>query len=71
MFIRVQITKSKTLQMLLLLDELSNENEEIMIMGRFSVNLINFNYGKTQSSFLDTIFFYSFLSFITTPNLNH
>lgn len=71
MFIRIQITKSKTLQMLLLLDELSNENEEIMITGHFSVNLINFNYGKTPSSFLDTIFSYYFLSFITTPNLNH
>ena len=36
-----------------LLDKLSNENKDIMIMGDFNINLINYNDGN----FLDTMFF--------------
>ena len=61
MFVSILSTKSKTLQMLLLLDKLSNENKDIMIKGDFNVNLINLNDSKTPSSFLDAIFSCSFL----------
>ena len=37
-----------------LLDKLSNENKDIMIMGDFNINLINYNDGN----FLDTMFFF-------------
>ena len=49
------------------LDKLSKENKDIMIMGDFNVNLINCNGDKNISNFLDTMFFHSFLPFITTP----
>ena len=50
-----------------LLDKLSNENKDIMIMGDFNVNLINCNDDKNISNFLDTMLSHSFLPFITTP----
>ena len=51
-----------------LLDKLSNENKDIMIMGNFIINLINYNDGKNTGNFLDTIFSQSFLPYIiTTP----
>ena len=39
-----------------LLDKLSNENKDIIIVGDFNVNLINCNYDKNISNFLDTAF---------------
>ena len=50
-----------------LLDKLSNENNDIVIMGDFNINLINYNADKHTSNFLDTMFSQSFLPYITTP----
>ena len=48
-----------------LLDKLSNENKDIMIMGDFTINLINYNDDKNTGNFLDTIFSQSFLPYCT------
>ena len=53
--------------MMPLLSRLSNENKDIMIMGDFNVNLINYDDDKNISNFLDTMLSHSFRSFITTP----
>ena len=53
--------------MMPLLDKLSKENKDIMIMDDFNVNLINCNDDKNISNFLDTMLSHSFLPFITTP----
>ena len=53
--------------MMSLLDKLSNENKDIMIMGDFNVNLINCNDDKNINNFLDTMLSLSFLPFITNP----
>ena len=50
-----------------LLDKLSNENKDIMIMGDFNINLINYNDDKNAGNFLDTMFTQSLLPYITTP----
>ena len=50
-----------------LLDKLSNENKDIMIMCDFNINLINYNDDKNTGNFLDTVFSQSFLPYITTP----
>ena len=50
-----------------LLDKLSNENKDIMIMGDFNISLINYNDDKNTGNFLDTMFSQSFLSHVTTP----
>ena len=50
-----------------LLDKLSNENKDVMIMGDYNINLINYNDDKNNGSFLDTMFSQSFLPYITTP----
>ena len=50
-----------------LLDELTNENKDIMIMGDFNINLITYNDDKNTGNFLDTMFSQSFLPYITTP----
>ena len=49
-----------------LLDKLSNENKDIMIMGGFNINLINYNDEKNTGNFLDAMFSQSFLPYITT-----
>ena len=46
--------------MMPLLEKLSNENKDIMIMGDFNVNLINCNDDKNISNFLDTMISHSF-----------
>ena len=50
-----------------LLDKLSHENKDIMVMGDFNINLINYNDDKNTGNFLDTMFSQSFLPYITTP----
>ena len=50
-----------------LLDKLSHENKDIMIMGDFNINLINYNDDKNTGNFLDTMFSHSFLPYVTTP----
>ena len=53
--------------MMPLLDKLSNENKDIMIMHDFNINLINCNDDKNTSNFLDAMLSQSLLPFITTP----
>ena len=50
-----------------LLDKLSNENKDMMIMGDFNINWINYNDNKNTGNSLDTMFSQSFLPYITTP----
>ena len=50
-----------------LLDNLSNENKDIMIMGDFNINILNYNDDKNAGNFLDILFAQSFLPYITTP----
>ena len=57
------LTNSHTMP---LLDKLSNENKDIMIMDDFKVNLINCNDDKNTSHFLATMLSHSFLPFITS-----
>ena len=42
------------------------ENKDIMIMGNFNINLINYNDDKNTGNFLDTMFSQS-LPYIATP----
>ena len=49
-----------------LLEKLSNENKQILIMGDFNINLLNYD-DKNTANFLDTMFSYSYLPFISTP----
>ena len=53
--------------LLSLLDQLSNENKDIMIIGDFNINLINYNDDKNTVTFLNTMFSQSFLPYIKTP----
>ena len=48
------------------LEKLSNENKQILIMGDFNINLLNYD-DKNTANFLDTMFSYSYLPFINTP----
>ena len=43
-----------------LLEKLSNEKKQILIMGDFNINLLNYN-NKNTANFLDTMFYYSYL----------
>ena len=43
------------------------ENKDIMIMGDFNINLINYNDDKNTGNFFDTMFSQSFLPYIVTP----
>ena len=52
-------------QLLPLLEKLSNENKQILIMGDFNINLLNYD-NKNTENFLDTMFSYSYLPFINT-----
>ena len=53
--------------LLSLLDQLCNENKDIMIIGDFNINLINYNDDKNTVTFLNTMFSQSFLPYIKTP----
>ena len=50
-----------------LINKLSNENKDIMIMGDFNISLINYNDDKNTGNFLGTMFSQSFLPYIATP----
>ena len=41
--------------------------KDILILGDFNINLLNYNNDKDTFTFLDTMFPNSFLHFITTP----
>ena len=47
--------------------KLSREKKDILIMGDFNINLLNFNNNKDTTTFLDTMFSNSFSPFITLP----
>ena len=49
-----------------LLKKLSNENKQILVMGDFNINLLNYD-DKNTANFLDTMFSYFYLRFINTP----
>ena len=49
-----------------LLEKLSHENKQILIMGDFSINLFNYD-NKNTVNFRDTMFSYSYLPFINMP----
>ena len=50
-----------------LMDKLSREKKDILIMGDFNINLLNYNNDKDTTTFLDTMFSNSFSPFITLP----
>ena len=45
-----------------LLEKLSNENKQILIMGDFNINLLNYD-NKNTAKFLDAMFSYSYTLF--------
>ena len=47
------------------MDKLSREKKDILIMGDFNFNLLNYNNDKDTTTFLDPMFTGSFSSFIT------
>ena len=47
-----------------LMYKLSREKKDILNIGDFNINLLNYNNGKDTTTFLDTIFSNSFLPFI-------
>ena len=49
-----------------LLEKLSHENKQILIMGDFNINFLNYD-DKNIANFLNTMFSYSYLPFINTP----
>ena len=49
-----------------LLEKSSHENKQILTMGGFNINLLNYD-NKNTANFLDTMFSYSYLPFINTP----
>ena len=49
-----------------LLEKLSYENKQILIMGDFNINLLNYD-DKNTANFLGTMFSYSYLPFVKTP----
>ena len=51
-----------------LMDKLSREMKDILIMGDFNINLLNYNNDKDNTTFCDIIFSNSFSPFITLPN---
>ena len=48
-----------------LLEKLSHKNKQILIMGDFKIDLLNYN-DKYTANFLDTMFSYSYLPLINT-----
>ena len=52
--------------LLSLLEKLSHENKQILIMEDFNVNLLNYD-GKNTPDFLYAMFSWSYLPFINTP----
>ena len=50
-----------------LMDKLSREKKDILIMGGFNINLLNYNNDKDTTTFLDIMSSNSFSPFITLP----
>ena len=49
------------------MDKLSGEKKDILIMGDFNNNLLNYNNDKYTTTVLDTMFSNSFSPYITLP----
>ena len=49
-----------------LLEKLCHENKQFLITGDFNIHLLNY-YDRNTANFLDTMFSYSYLPFISTP----
>ena len=64
----VPITEFTNDYMSLLLEKLSCEKKEIILMGDFNVNLLNYDSDKGATEFLDTMHPSSFYSTINTPS---
>ena len=52
-----------------LMEKLSGEKKDILIMGDFNINLLNYHNDKDTTTFLDTMFSNSFSPFITLPTM--
>ena len=50
-----------------LMDKLSKEKKDILIMGDVNINILNYNNDKDTTTFLDTMSSNSFSPFITLP----
>ena len=50
-----------------LLETLSHKNKQILVMGDFNINRLNYD-DKNTANFLDTMFSYFYLAFINTPS---
>ena len=50
-----------------ILDKLQNENKVCYLMGDFNVNLLNSESHELTSTFVETLFSYSFVPLITKP----
>ena len=50
-----------------LLDKLSNENQDIMIVGDFKINLLTYNDDKNTGNFLDKMFSHLFYLTLQHP----
>ena len=50
-----------------LLEKLSKENKDTMLMGDFNINLINHNIDKSTSNLIDTMYSASFFPTINSP----
>ena len=49
-----------------LLEKLSHENMQILIVRDFNINLLNY-YNRNTANFLEAMFYYSYLPVINTP----
>ena len=62
-------TYQKDNHLLPLLEKLSHEKKQILIMGNFNINLLNYD-AKNTANFFDTIFSCSYLCFINIHLFN-
>ena len=50
-----------------LLEKLSYENKQVMVMGNFNMNLLSYNTNKRIAQFLDELYTNSFIPYINLP----
>ena len=54
-----------------LVEKLSFEKKEVILMGDFNINLLNCNIDKSTSDYVDTLYSMYFFSYNTLPNANY
>ena len=54
-----------------LLEKLSFEKKEVILMGNFNINLLNCNIDKNTSDHVDTLYSHAFFSYNKLPNANY